>query len=71
MTCGSRANLMATASQRLQSAYERRRKAQRAAFEAMTSQGAFRAPFEPISGRPAELGLPEPLRLDDTFAEAA
>jgi hypothetical protein len=68
---GSRRNLLARAGRQLQAAYSRRRAAHGAAVDDLRDAGFFRAPFEPIHGRQAELGLPEPLILDLCQAEAA
>jgi hypothetical protein len=71
MTRGSRSNILVRSAERLQGAFERRRAAARADFERLRDEGAFVAPFHPTHGRQAELGLPEPLRPDDSLAEAA
>jgi len=71
MTRGSRQNLVSSAARVLQSAFARRRAAARLDYEALQAAGAFRAAFEPIFPRQAELGLPMPLAPDPTYAEAA
>lgn len=67
---GSRSNLMAKAAGALQGAFERRRKAHRAGFEALRAEGAFRAPEHLAPGLQADLGLAGPLVPDAQRAEA-
>lgn len=57
--------------ERLQRAFEDRRACARADFETLRDPGAFKAPDHLRLGLRAELGLGEPLRLDEARAEAA
>ena len=55
----------------LQAAYSRARVAWAAEAEAARVAGFFQAPEHLRPVLQSELGLPEPLRLDETLAEAA
>lgn len=62
--------ISAATADHLQEAYAANRAAQRRQFEQLAADGAFRAPDHLQPGLQAELGLGEPLRLDEARAEA-
>lgn len=68
---GSRSNLIGKAAEILQAKYARRRSVAAVAFQELRDAGAFHAPIHLVVGLQAELGLPEPLRLDQALLEAA